>query len=337
MLHLVAPITVGRELIGSVKFCISIAGLKSDIMGLRQSLESVKKRTQKDIFIIAISVMSVLSLLGVLFSVVTARWLSRPIEEFFNKRNDDLKHSNIALQDEVTERRKIELALRESERRSRDFAADAAHELRTPLAILRTQLDSLDDKSIAEGLRQDVDSMTRMVEQLLVATRLDFLAIGPDDRADLSQVCRRVAEHIAPIAIREGRSIEVIGAESPVSIHGNADALEQAVRNLVENALKHSRPDTTVVIEVSEEPSIKVIDQGSGIPEDQRDAVFRRFWRADNPESGAGLGLSIVQKTIEIHKGSIDINDNPQGGGNFYDSLAASGMRRYHGAEALKW
>jgi len=143
---------------------------------------------------------------------------------------------------------------------------------------------------------------------------LDFLAIQPDDEADLSLICRRVAEQIGPFAIRQGRSIEVFGADFPITVHGNADALEQAVRNLVENALKHAKPDTAVVIEVDREPSIKVIDQGAGIPKDQRDVVFRRFWRADNPAGGAGLGLSIVQKTIEIHNGTIDIEDNPQGG-----------------------
>ena len=314
MMQVVAPIAVSRKIIGAIKFCVVISDIRTDIAILHKSLETIKKQTQKDILFIAIAVMGVLSLLGIIFSVLIARWLSRPIEEFFQRRNEDLESSNIALQDEIAERRKIELALRQSERRSRDFAADAAHELRTPLAVLRTQLDSLEDKEIAEGLRQDVESMSRMVEQLMAATRLDFLAIGPDDRADLAQVCRRVAEHIAPIAIHQGRSVEVIGADTPVSIHGNADALEQAVRNLVENALKHSNPNTTVTIELDHEPSIKVTDHGDGIPADQRDVIFRRFWRTDSPSGGAGLGLSIVQKTVDIHNGTIDILDNPQGG-----------------------
>jgi signal transduction histidine kinase len=317
MLHVAAPVSVGTNAIGAIRFSVSITDLTKDISRLHGVLGGVKERTKKDILYISFALTGILSLLGVVFSIFIARWLSRPIEEFFKQRNDALESSNVLLQEEIVERRKVELALRQSERRSRDFAADAAHELRTPLAVLRAQLESLDDKKITASLLQDVDDMARMVEQLLVATRLDFLTVGSDERADLSAICRRVAEHIAPYALSRDRTIELLGAERPIWTRGNAAALEQAVRNLVENAIKHSKNGTTVTIRLDEEPSIKVIDRGEGVPFDLRDFVFRRFWRADSRKGGAGLGLSIVRKTVEIHAGSIDIEDNPQGGAVF--------------------
>ncbi|MEQ8194463.1 MAG: HAMP domain-containing sensor histidine kinase [Rhodospirillales bacterium] len=317
MLHVAAPVSIGMEIIGVIKFCVSISDFQKDIARLHGVFGEVEQRTKKDILYISFALAGILSLLGVVFSIFIARWLSRPVEEFFKQRNDELENSNASLHEEVVERRKIELALRQSERRSRDFAADAAHELRTPLAVLRAQLDSLEDKKVAETLREDVDDMARMVEQLLAATRLDFLTVNANDRADLSKICRRVVEHIGPYALGQNRTIEVIGADAPIWARGNASALEQAVRNLVENAIKHSKAGTTVTIQLDDEPAIKVIDRGEGVPYELRNFIFRRFWRADSRGGGAGLGLSIVQKTVEIHNGSVDIEDNPQGGAIF--------------------
>lgn len=218
---------------------------------------------------------------------------------------------------DITDRKLAEEVLRQSEERHREFAANAAHELRTPLAVLRSNLDNLDDGGAADSLRHDVDSMARLVEQMLAATRLDILPVADSDRADLGQVCRTVAENLAPIAISNGRSIEVVGATSPVIIRGNADALEQAVRNLVENGLRFSRVGTTVTIQVRADASVSIIDHGPGIPIDSRDAIFERFHRIDHSSGGAGLGLAIVQRTVEAHGGSITVADAPDGGAVF--------------------
>lgn len=223
----------------------------------------------------------------------------------------------------ISDRKRAEEALQASEERHRRFAADVAHELRTPLAVLRSNLDNLDPIEEAESLRHDIDSMTRMVEQLLAATRLEILDIGPGDEADLRLVCTRVAELMAPLAIKEKRSIEIVGADTPVMVRGNADALEQAVRNLVENAIRYSPPQTTVTIDVGTDGTVRVIDHGEGIPPDARERVFERFQRADQRGGGAGLGLSIVQRTVEAHHGSIDIGEAPGGGTIFTMRLPA--------------
>lgn len=221
---------------------------------------------------------------------------------------------------DITEHKRIEQAFRESEERHRDFAADVAHELRTPLAVLRTHLDNLDDSDEIESLRIDVDGMSRMVTQLLAASRLETYA--PQEtfvETDLCEICRSIATLMAPIAIKEQRSIEVTGSEEPVIVMGNSDALEQAVRNLVENAIRYSARRTVITldIEAGEVPTLRVIDRGQGIPLEMRQEIFRRFQRADRRAGGAGLGLSIVRRTVENHEAEILIEDTPEGGATF--------------------
>ena len=218
---------------------------------------------------------------------------------------------------DITERKRAEEALRESEDRHRRFAADAAHELRTPLAVLHSNLDSLEDATVVRSLRKDVDAMTRLVEQLLASARLDFLEIGSSDQVDLREVCTNVASLLAPFAIKSKRSIEVSGCKGPVIIRGNSGYLEQAVRNLVENAIRYSPGGSMVTVKVGEDASISIIDKGPGIPHDRRDEIFQRFVRLDHSSGGAGLGLSIVQRTVQAHKGSVEIGDAPGGGAIF--------------------
>ncbi|HEY9079061.1 HAMP domain-containing sensor histidine kinase [Magnetovibrio sp.] len=207
------------------------------------------------------------------------------------------------------------MRLKDEERMN--FAADVAHELRTPLAVLRAHLDSLDDADTNFQLIQDVDRITRIVEQVLTKSRIEAIELGPNDKADLAEVASSMAAYLAPLVIKEGRSIEVVGAESPIIIKGNTFALEQALRNLVENAIKYSARGSTITIEVSQTPSIRVIDRGRGVPYEQREMIFERFHRADRRSGGSGLGLSIVRRVAEAHGGSVAIEDAPGGGSVF--------------------
>jgi signal transduction histidine kinase len=201
----------------------------------------------------------------------------------------------------------------------RDFTADAAHELRTPLAILRTNIDLIADQEVAAALRQDVTMMSRLVDQLLNFAELETLVIRRDDVADLHAVCADVASYLAPLAVKQNKSLAVPECPRPVRIRGNADVLGQAVRNLVENALTHTPPGTTVEVEVTPEPAIYVRDQGPGVPEAERELVFRRFWRRDRRRRGSsgGLGLSIVSRIAEAHDGTVSVHNQPSGGAVF--------------------
>ena len=125
-------------------------------------------------------------------------------------------------------------------RAQREFTADAAHELRTPLAILRTQIDMIEDRELAEPLRHDVESMSRLVNQLLEISELDSFFISEGETADLVAIATEVAAFLAPLAVSQGKTFAVTGARRPVRVRGNSDAIARAVRNLAENALAHT-------------------------------------------------------------------------------------------------
>jgi signal transduction histidine kinase len=200
----------------------------------------------------------------------------------------------------------------------RDFLADAAHELRTPLAILAAHLDTMEDKARKPMLRADVDRMARLVNQLLMVAQLEALTIHPDDKADLSAIATELATLLAPLAIKSERGVAVLNADRPVVVRGNRDALYQALRNLAENALKYTPPGTEIEIEIDRSGAVFVSDRGPGIPEAQREHLFRRFWRADRRQSGgAGLGLAIAHRIAIAHAGQLTVGDNPGGGARF--------------------
>jgi signal transduction histidine kinase len=203
-------------------------------------------------------------------------------------------------------------------RSQREFTADAAHELRTPLAILRARVDTLADQGAAQALRADIDGMSRIVNQLLDFAELDNLVVAPDETADLHAVCAEVVAFLAPLALAQGKSIALAGGADPVRVKGNADALFRAMRNLAENAISHTAPGTTVEIDLDPVGTIRVLDSGPGIPEPERGLIFRRFWRRDRRRAGsAGLGLSIVKRIVEAHGATIAVADRPGGGTAF--------------------
>jgi signal transduction histidine kinase len=200
----------------------------------------------------------------------------------------------------------------------REFTADAAHELRTPLTILRTRIDTLSDQGAVAALRRDIAGMSRIVSQLLDIAELDTFVLDPSEKADLRAVCAEVVEFLAPLAVAQRKSIGLSGSEAAVWIKGNPEMLGQAVRNVAENAIGHAPEGTAVEVVVEKGGSVTVLDQGPGVPEGERELVFRRFWRRDRRRTGgAGLGLSIVQRIVELHGGTVAVSTRRQGGAEF--------------------
>ena len=197
----------------------------------------------------------------------------------------------------------------------RDFTADAAHELRTPLSILRTRLDLLEDKKMRQALQRDVEGMAHIISQLLDIAELDAFVVDPLEKADLRSVTAEVAEFVAPLALAQGKDVALLGTAEPVWVKGNPEMLGRAIRNLSENAINHTAPGTTVEFIVDQNGTVSVLDQGPGVAEEERNLIFQRFWRRDRRKAGStGLGLSIVQRIAELHSAVVTVeNRNPSG------------------------
>jgi signal transduction histidine kinase len=204
----------------------------------------------------------------------------------------------------------------------RRFTADAAHELLTPLAVLTANLDTVKDKKQAKEIRVDVETISDIVAQLLELAELDSLGLTEAEPANLRDVCLEVTSMIAPLAYGQGKAIELTGSERAVMVRCNQKAVTRALRNLVQNAISHTPANTTVEVRVHDNGVIQVLDHGPGVPPDQRELIFRRFWRgASRAGPGAGLGLSIVKRAVETYGGTIEVSETPGGGATFTLSL----------------
>jgi len=214
----------------------------------------------------------------------------------------------------------INLALDRLERglmSQREFNANAAHQLRTPLAVLSANIETMQDKSAAAKLTYDIQLMSRIVNQLLLVARLEMMSHVPNETVDLSAIATDVAGNLAPLAIASGKQLEILNGSGPIFVQANAEALRAALSNLVENALSHTPSETTVSIRLTQEPTVEVVDCGPGVPPDKRDQIFERFWKGDRNRKGAGLGLAIVKHIMTALQGSVSISDNPGGGAAF--------------------
>jgi signal transduction histidine kinase len=187
----------------------------------------------------------------------------------------------------------------------RRFFANAAHELRTPIAILQTRLEASAPGPERDRLLMDVGRLAQTAEQLLDMQR--FGAIQSWEDVDLVDIGRRVVADSAPMAISAGYELGFEAEGASVIIKGDRDSLERAVSNLVRNAIEHGGGSGTIRVEVKREGSIDVADDGPGIAGEEREKIFEPFYRSKPKSTGAGLGLSIVRQIAQTHNGHVDI------------------------------
>ncbi|MGA8170410.1 MAG: HAMP domain-containing sensor histidine kinase [Methylocystis sp.] len=209
--------------------------------------------------------------------------------------------------------------------RQRRFIANAAHQLCTPIAILRARLDDPDDESLRRDQRRDLRRLQAIVEQLLVSARISERGEELEEHLDLALLVRSRVSDYVPLARENGRSVEFEGPPSGVMRRGYRQALESIIDNLVDNALRAEPVGGVVIVHVAEGPSVRVIDHGEGVAERDRKMIFEPFWRKSEDTPGAGLGLAIARELVELHGGRISVEETPGGGATFKVTLPAIG------------
>jgi two-component system sensor histidine kinase QseC len=211
----------------------------------------------------------------------------------------------------------------EGERR---FTSDAAHELRTPLAALKTQLqvaraepDETARKHAMDQALAACDRATRLVEQMLTLARLEHDAWQTQGAAvDLHQLAAHALADAAPLAAEKQIQLSLEG-EAGLTVKGHAGLLAVLIRNLVDNALRYSPPQTEVSVRVIRSAAgvmLEVEDQGPGIPAAERETILQRFHRLEGETApGSGLGLSIVVRIVQLHQAELVLSDGAEGRG----------------------
>lgn len=280
---------------------------------------------------------AVLALLGGVATYFISGHALRPIRELSDKiekvQAQNLADSRIE-ENQVKELNQLSVSYnRMLERLSdafeiqRQFTANAAHELRTPLALMQVQLDlyhsnshpdnDADTVQMIKMVTEQNDRLNKMVKTLLDMSELQ--TVGRDDEIILDALVDEVLEDLELLA--EGKNIRLIGKCKDITIVGSDILIYRLVYNLVENAIKynHSGGQVTVTADRKEKHVyLSVEDTGTGIPEELKERVFEPFFRVDKSRSrelgGVGLGLALVREIVRVHDGSITVKSNPSGG-----------------------
>ena len=208
--------------------------------------------------------------------------------------------------------------------RQAQFIADAAHELRTPLAVLKARIElglrTHDPQVLRHTLEQtvkDTDRLTHLANQLLSLARIEngarAIAEGGAQLLDLSQLARELGMAMAPLAHSRGVAL-ALEADQPVWLRGEPTLLNELLSNLIDNALAHTCAGGNVILRVSLPAVLEVEDDGPGIPYEDRERVFERFYRRNQQVAGSGLGLAIVGEICRAHLAHISLHDGAERG-----------------------
>ena len=290
-----------------------------------------------------------LALLGGVVTYFISGHALRPIKEFSDKIEEvqaqNLSDSRIE-ENNVKELNQLGISynkmlerLSEAFEIQRQFTANAAHELRTPLALMQVQLDlynsashpgnDADTLQTIKMVTEQNDKLNRMVKTLLDMSELQ--TVGRDDKIILDAIVEEVLADLEPLAVE--KNIKLIGKCEDATMIGSDILIYRLVYNLVENAIKYNHPlgqVTVTAYQRNKHVYLSVEDTGSGIPKELRERVFEPFFRVDKSRSrelgGVGLGLALVREIVRVHDGSICIKSGKTGGTIFEVTFARSSM-----------
>ena len=290
-----------------------------------------------------------LALLGGVVTYFISGHALRPIREFSDKIEEvqaqNLSDSRIE-ENNVKELNRLGISynkmlerLSEAFEIQRQFTANAAHELRTPLALMQVQLDlynsashpgnDADTLQTIKMVTEQNDKLNRMVKTLLDMSELQ--TVGRDDKIILDAIVEEVLADLEPLAVE--KNIKLIGKCEDATMIGSDILIYRLVYNLVENAIKYNHPlgqVTVTAYQRNKHVYLSVEDTGSGIPKELRERVFEPFFRVDKSRSrelgGVGLGLAFVREIVRVHDGSICIKSGKTGGTIFEVTFAQHSM-----------
>ena len=290
-----------------------------------------------------------LALLGGVVTYFISGHALRPIREFSDKIEEvqaqNLSDSRIE-ENNVKELNQLSISynkmlerLSEAFEIQRQFTANAAHELRTPLALMQVQLDlynsashpgnDADTLQTIKMVTEQNDKLNRMVKTLLDMSELQ--TVGRDDKIILDAIVEEVLADLEPLAVE--KNIKLIGKCEDATMIGSDILIYRLVYNLVENAIKYNHPlgqVTVTAYQRNKHVYLSVEDTGSGIPKELRERVFEPFFRVDKSRSrelgGVGLGLAFVREIVRVHDGSICIKSGKTGGTIFEVTFAQHSM-----------
>lgn len=290
-----------------------------------------------------------LALLGGVVTYFISGHALRPIREFSDKIEEvqaqNLSDSRIE-ENNVKELNQLGISynkmlerLSEAFEIQRQFTANAAHELRTPLALMQVQLDlynsashpgnDADTLQTIKMVTEQNDKLNRMVKTLLDMSELQ--TVGRDDKIILDAIVEEVLADLEPLAVE--KNIKLIGKSEDATMIGSDILIYRLVYNLVENAIKYNHPlgqVTVTAYQRNKHVYLSVEDTGSGIPKELRERVFEPFFRVDKSRSrelgGVGLGLAFVREIVRVHDGSICIKSGKTGGTIFEVTFAQHSM-----------
>lgn len=290
-----------------------------------------------------------LALLGGVVTYFISGHALRPIKEFSDKIEEvqvqNLSDSRIE-ENNVKELNKLGISYNNMLERlsdafeiQRQFTANAAHELRTPLALMQVQLDlynsathpgnDADTLQTIKMVTEQNDKLNRMVKTLLDMSELQ--SVGRDDKIILDAIVEEVLADLEPLAVE--KNIKLIGKCEDATMIGSDILIYRLVYNLVENAIKYNHPlgqVTVTAYQRNKHVYLSVEDTGSGIPKELRERVFEPFFRVDKSRSrelgGVGLGLALVREIVRVHDGSICIKSGKTGGTIFEVTFAQHSM-----------
>jgi signal transduction histidine kinase len=197
-------------------------------------------------------------------------------------------------------------------RKRQRFLIDAAHELRTPIAIMQMRIEGMPEGQDRRRLLADVARLAETAEQLLDFERNDQ-ATDLHETVDLVEIARTAVADLAPLAIAACYQISFQSDVESLERRGSPSALPRAISNLIRNAIDHGGNAGMITISVSADGEINVADEGPGIPAEHRELVFEPFYRVTPRNTGAGLGLSLVKQIVANHRGQVSMTSNTTG------------------------